>query len=111
VLASLFTYMRKLSTRAMSETSELWPCLRAGESTSKSACKDERLHAESMEHPSFLERAMGIDQIRMNQAKALPRVPQFNWSQMESSYAKSHDSPIAGAKIGKPGMVRIDVEE
>jgi hypothetical protein len=62
-----------------------------------------------MEHPSFLERAMGIDQIRMNQAKALPRVPQFNWSQMESSYAKSHDSPIVGAKIGKPGMVRIDV--
>src|SRR5216684_3066002 len=53
--------MRKLSTRAMSETSELWPCLRAGESTSESACKDERLHVESMEHPRFMERAMGIE--------------------------------------------------
>ena len=61
MLASLFTYMRKLSTRAMSETSELWPCLRAGESTSESACKDERLHVESMEHLRFLERAMGIE--------------------------------------------------
>jgi hypothetical protein len=25
---------------------------------------------------------MGIEQIRMNQTKALPPVPQFNWSQM-----------------------------
>ena len=33
----------------------------------------------------FLERAMGIEQIRMNQTKALPPVPQFNWSQMEST--------------------------
>jgi hypothetical protein len=38
-----------------------------------------------------LERAMGIEQIRMNQTKALPPVPQFNWSQMESSCAKSPD--------------------
>jgi len=44
---------------------------------------------------------MGIEQIRMNQTKALPPVPQFNWSQMESSYAKSYDSPVAGVKIGK----------
>jgi len=28
---------------------------------------------------------MGIEQIRMNQTKALPPVPQFNWSQMESN--------------------------
>jgi hypothetical protein len=28
---------------------------------------------------------MGIEQIRMNQTKALPPVPQFNWSQMEST--------------------------
>jgi len=35
---------------------------------------------------------MGIEQIRMNQTKALPPVPQFNWSQMESGYAKSYDS-------------------
>jgi len=48
-----------------------------------------------------LERAMGIEQIRMNQTKALPPVPQFNWSQMESSYAKSYDSPVAAVKIGK----------
>ena len=27
---------------------------------------------------------MGIEQIRMNQTKALPPVPQFNWSQRES---------------------------
>jgi hypothetical protein len=33
----------------------------------------------------FMERAMGIEQIRMNQTKALPPVPQFNWSQMEST--------------------------
>jgi hypothetical protein len=46
---------------------------------------------------------MGIEQIRMNQTKALPPVPQFNWSQMESSYAKSYDSPVAGVKIGKLG--------
>ncbi len=26
---------------------------------------------------------MGIEQIRMSQTKALPPVPQFNWSQME----------------------------
>ena len=38
---------------------------------------------------------MGIEQIRMNQTKALPPVPQFNWSQIESSYAKSYDSPVA----------------
>jgi hypothetical protein len=31
-----------------------------------------------------MERAMGIEQIRMNQTKALPPVPQSNWSQMES---------------------------
>jgi hypothetical protein len=57
-----------------------------------------------------MERAMGIEQIRMNQTKALPPVPQFNWSQMESSYAKSYDSPVARVKIGKLGW-RIDVEE
>jgi hypothetical protein len=50
-----------------------------------------------------LERAMGIEQIRMNRTKALPRVPHFNWSQMESSYAKSYDSPVADVKIGKLG--------
>jgi len=32
---------------------------------------------------------MGIEQIRMNQTKALPPVPQFNWSQMESNCANS----------------------
>jgi hypothetical protein len=32
-----------------------------------------------------MERAMGIDQIRMNQTKALPPASQFNWSQMESN--------------------------
>ena len=46
---------------------------------------------------------MGIEQIRMSQTKALPPVPQFNWSQMESSYAKSYDSPVARVKIGKLG--------
>jgi hypothetical protein len=30
-----------------------------------------------------MERAMGIEQIRMNQTKALPPAFQFNWSQME----------------------------
>ncbi len=38
---------------------------------------------------------MGIEQIQMNQTKALPPVPQFNWSQMESSYAKSHGLLVA----------------
>jgi len=28
---------------------------------------------------------MGIEQIRMNQTKALPPASQFNWSQMESN--------------------------
>jgi hypothetical protein len=46
---------------------------------------------------------MGIEQIRMNQAKALPRASQFNWSQMESSYAKSYDFSVARVKIGKLG--------
>jgi hypothetical protein len=32
-----------------------------------------------------MERAMGIEQIRMNQTKALPPASQFNWSQMESN--------------------------
>jgi hypothetical protein len=32
-----------------------------------------------------LERAMGIEQIRMNQTKALPPASQSNWSQMESN--------------------------
>jgi hypothetical protein len=50
---------------------------------------------------------MGIEQIRMNQTKALPPVPHFNWSQMESSYAKSNDSLFAREKIN--WMVRIDV--
>ena len=30
---------------------------------------------------------MGIEQIRMNQTKALPPAFQFNWSQMESDLA------------------------
>jgi hypothetical protein len=46
---------------------------------------------------------MGIEQIRMNQTKALPPVPQSNWSQMESSYAKSQDSPVAVVNISKLG--------
>ena len=36
------------------------------------------------ESSGVLERAMGIEQIRMNQTKALPPAFQFNWSQMES---------------------------
>jgi hypothetical protein len=48
-----------------------------------------------------MERAMGIEQIRMNQTKALPPVPQFNWSQMESSCDKSLDSIVAGEKFTK----------
>ena len=32
--------------------------------------------------PKNLERAMGIEQIRMNQTKALPPASQFNWSQI-----------------------------
>ena len=46
---------------------------------------------------------MGIEQIRMNQTKALPPVLQFNWSQMESSRAWSQDSGVAGEKSGKRG--------
>src|SRR5437899_5551177 len=46
---------------------------------------------------------MGIEQIRMNQTKALPPVPQFNWSQMESNRAESYDSLVAPEKIGKLG--------
>jgi hypothetical protein len=49
---------------------------------------------------------MGIEQIRMNQTKALPPVPQFNWSQMESGSARSYEFPVAGQKINKTGMVR-----
>jgi len=44
---------------------------------------------------------MGIEQIRMNQTKALPPVPQFNWSQMESSRTRSQDSVVAGEKFSK----------
>jgi hypothetical protein len=33
-----------------------------------------------------VERAMGIEQIRMNQTKALPPAFQSNWSQMESNH-------------------------
>ena len=58
---------------------------------------------------SNLERAMGIEQIRMNQTKALPPVPQFNWSQMESGSARWYEFPVAGRKINKTGMVRIVV--
>jgi len=54
---------------------------------------------------------MGIEQIRMNQTKALPPVPQFNWSQMESSGGKFCGSFIASAKIRKRGWRRIDVEK
>jgi hypothetical protein len=50
---------------------------------------------------SELERAMGIEQIRMNQTKALSPVPQFNWSQIEPSYAKSYDSPVAGVTTAR----------
>jgi hypothetical protein len=39
---------------------------------------------DQLNHHDFLERAMGIEQIRMNQTKALPPAFQFNWSQMES---------------------------
>jgi len=46
---------------------------------------------------------MGIEQIRMNQTKALPPVPQFNWSQMESRCAEYSDSLGADKKIGKLG--------
>jgi len=42
---------------------------------------------KSRQSPHFMERAMGIEQIRMNQTKALPPVLQFNWSQMESDCA------------------------
>ena len=41
---------------------------------------------------------MGIEQIRMNQTKALPPIPQFNWSQMESSYDKSYDLLFGAGK-------------
>jgi hypothetical protein len=46
---------------------------------------------------------MGIEQIRMNQTKALPPVPQFNWSQMESSCAECSDSLGVDKKIGELG--------
>ena len=46
---------------------------------------------------------MGIEQIRMNHTKALPPVPQFNWSQMESRCAEYSDSLGADKKIGKLG--------
>jgi hypothetical protein len=42
-----------------------------------------------------------LQQIRMNQTKALPPVPQFNWSPMESNYAKSY-----GFACGSTGRVR-----
>jgi hypothetical protein len=53
---------------------------------------------------------MGIEQIRMNQTKALPPVLQFNWSQMESNRAKFCGSLTASAKIRKRGWRGIDVE-
>jgi hypothetical protein len=49
---------------------------------------------------------MGIEQIRMNQTKALPPALQFNWSQMESSYAICRK-----CENRQTAMVRIDVEE
>jgi hypothetical protein len=61
---------------------------------------------KAIESSGVMERAMGIEQIRMNQTKALPPVPQFNWSQMASSYAKSYDSPVARVKIGKEHLDR-----
>jgi hypothetical protein len=39
----------------------------------------------TIESSRVLERAMGIEQIRMNQTKVLPPAFQFNWSQMESN--------------------------
>jgi hypothetical protein len=36
-------------------------------------------------YTEFTERAMGIEQVRTNQIKALPRASQFNWSQMASN--------------------------
>jgi hypothetical protein len=47
----------------------------------------------STESSGFMERAMGIEQIRMNQTKALPPVPQFNWSQMESNFGNRSAVP------------------
>ena|ERR1700676_88608 len=52
---------------------------------------------------------MGIEQIQLAKIKALLPAFQFNWSQMESSYAKSNDSLVAREKIRKNWMVRIDV--
>jgi hypothetical protein len=72
---------------------------------------NEQVQAISGPDRHFMERAMGIEQIRMNQTKALPPVPQSNWSQMESTYAKSYDTPVVGVKIGKLGwcgsMLRV----
>jgi len=42
---------------------------------------------KAIESSVNLERAMGIEQIRMNQTQALPPAFQFNWSQMESDLA------------------------
>jgi hypothetical protein len=51
----------------------------------------------------FMERTMGIEQIRMNQTKALPPVPQFNWSQMESN-----ERQITNGRIReRPGCPRF----
>jgi hypothetical protein len=49
---------------------------------------------------------MGIEQIRMNQTKALPPVPQFNWSQMESN--RGNPCSIGGlfSKESRPGPNR-----
>jgi len=55
---------------------------------------------------------MGIEQIRMNQTKALPPVPQFNWSQIESICAKSQNDSSANlrAAIHPPYVTWVNRE-
>ena len=49
---------------------------------------------------------MGIDQIRMNQTKALPPASQFNWSQMESNVVKAgHNLTGRGHPSGLSGFI------
>jgi hypothetical protein len=51
---------------------------------------------------------MGIEQIRMNQTKALPPAFQFNWSQMESNLVKGRlaHMTIRKAEFLTCGLVR-----
>ena len=49
---------------------------------------------------------MGIEQIRMNQTKALPPASQFNWSQMESNVVKAgHNLTGRGHPSGLSGFI------